>query len=77
LLFQGVLADDKPVDVFFAGDGAEAKKRFAEFLDSLNVRPLDAGGLEMTYVLEWAGILLMGLAQNGAGFSLALGAEAH
>jgi 8-hydroxy-5-deazaflavin:NADPH oxidoreductase len=77
LLFQGVLADDKPVDVFFAGDGAEAKKRFAEFLESLNMRPLDAGGLEMTYVLEWAGILLMGLAQNGAGFSLALGAEAH
>jgi hypothetical protein len=29
----------------------------------------------MTYVLEWAGILLMGLARNGAGFDLALGAE--
>ena len=31
----------------------------------------------MTYVLEWAGILLMGLARNGAGFDLALGAEVH
>ena len=76
-IFQGVLARDKPVDVFFAGDSAEAKARFAEFLESLDMRPLDVGGLDMTYVLEWAGILLMGLAQNGAGFSLALGAEAH
>jgi hypothetical protein len=29
----------------------------------------------MTYVLEWTGILLMGLARTGAGFDLALGAE--
>jgi hypothetical protein len=28
----------------------------------------------MAYVLEWAGILLMGLARNGGGFDLALGA---
>jgi hypothetical protein len=31
----------------------------------------------MAYVLEWAGILLVGLAQNGAGFDIALGAEVH
>ena len=31
----------------------------------------------MTYVLEWAGILIMGLARNGAGFDVALGAEIH
>jgi hypothetical protein len=31
----------------------------------------------MALVLEWAGILLTGLAQNGAGFDLALGAEVH
>ncbi len=29
----------------------------------------------MTYALEWAGILLVGLASNGAGFDIALGAE--
>jgi 8-hydroxy-5-deazaflavin:NADPH oxidoreductase len=75
MLFRGVLADDKPVDVFFAGDGAEAKARFAAFLESLDMRPLDAGGLDMAHTLEWAGILLMGLARNGAGFDLALGAE--
>ena len=75
--FRDVLAQDKPLDVFFAGDGAEAKTRFATFLESLGLRPLDAGGLDMTYVLEWAGILIMGLARNGAGFDIALGAEAR
>jgi predicted dinucleotide-binding enzyme len=75
-ILQGVLAEEKPVDVFFAGDGAEAKARVAAFLESLDMRPLDAGGLDMTYVLEWAGILLVGLAKNGAGFDIALGARA-
>lgn len=73
MLFRHIIADDKPVDVFFAGDDAEAKSRFAAFLESLGMRPLDAGGLDMTYVLEWAAILLMGLARNGAGFDIALG----
>jgi 8-hydroxy-5-deazaflavin:NADPH oxidoreductase len=75
-IFQGVLAQDKPVDVFFAGDSAEAKARVAAFLESLDMRPLDAGGLEMASVLEWAGILLVSLARNGAGFDIALGAKA-
>jgi predicted dinucleotide-binding enzyme len=75
-ILQGVLAEDKPVDVFFACDSAEAKAPVAAFLESLNTRPLDAGGLEMAHVLEWAGILLVGLARNGAGFDIALGAKA-
>jgi hypothetical protein len=29
----------------------------------------------MTHVLEWAGILVVGLARNGAGFEVALGAD--
>jgi predicted dinucleotide-binding enzyme len=74
-IFGHVLAQGKLLDVFFAGDSPEAKAHVAEFLESLNLRPLDAGGLEMTYVLEWAGILLMGLARNGAGFDIALSAE--
>ena len=45
-IFRGVLADDKPLDVFFAGDSAGAKARFAAFLESLGMRPLDAGGLD-------------------------------
>ena len=31
----------------------------------------------MASVHEWTGILLMGLARNGAGFGLALGADFH
>jgi predicted dinucleotide-binding enzyme len=76
-IFSGVLAADKALDVFFAGDSAEAKTRVAAFLESLEMRPLDVGGLDMTYVLEWAGILIMGLARNGAGFNVALGADIH
>jgi predicted dinucleotide-binding enzyme len=75
-VFRDILAQDKPVDVFFAGDSAEAKARVAAFLESMDMRPLDAGGLEMASVLEWAGILLVGLARNGAGFDIALGANA-
>ena len=74
-IFGGVLAHEKPLDAFFAGDSAEAKARVAAFLESLDLRPLDAGGLEMAHALEWAGILLVGLANHGAGFDLALGAE--
>jgi predicted dinucleotide-binding enzyme len=68
-------AKGKPLDAFFAGDSAEAKAHVAAFLESLGMRALDAGGLEMTHVLEWAGILLVGLARSGAGFDIALGAE--
>jgi hypothetical protein len=76
-IFRGVLDQDKPLDVFFAGSSMMARARFATFLESLDLRPLDAGGIEMAYVLEWAGILLMGLARNGGGFNLALGAQVH
>ena len=76
-IFGHVLAQDKPLDAFLAGDSAEAKARVAAFLESMDMRPLDAGGLQMAYVLEWTGILLMGLARNGAGFDIALGAEVH
>ncbi|MEC5150249.1 hypothetical protein [Cryobacterium sp. GrIS_2_6] len=39
------------------------------------MRPLDAGALEMAHALEWAGILLVGLAADGAGFDIDLGAK--
>jgi predicted dinucleotide-binding enzyme len=76
-IFGHVLAQDKPLDAFLAGDSAEAKARVAAFLQSIDLRPLDAGGLRMASVLEWTGLLLMGLAQNGAGFEIALGAELY
>jgi predicted dinucleotide-binding enzyme len=75
-IFGGVIAEDRPMDAFFAGDRAEAKTRVAAFLESLDMRPLDAGGLDMAHALEWAGILLVGVARNSAGFDIALGANA-
>lgn len=74
-IFGGVLSGDEPLDAFFAGDDAEAKAGVAAFLESVGMRPLDAGGLEMAHALEWAGLLLVGVARNGAGFDLALGVE--
>jgi predicted dinucleotide-binding enzyme len=74
-IFQSILAADKPVDVFFAGDSVEAKARFAVFVESLDMLARDTGGLKMAHALEWAGILLVGLASNGAGFEIALGVE--
>lgn len=76
-IFGDVIAEGTPLDAFFAGDSADAKAHVADFLKSLDMRPLDVGGLEMTYVVEWAAILLMGLARNGAGFNVALGADIH
>lgn len=73
-ILGGVLAEDKPVDAFFAGDSAEAKAEVGALLETMDMRPLDAGGLEMTHGLEWAGLLLVGVARNGAGFDIALGA---
>jgi predicted dinucleotide-binding enzyme len=74
-IFGGVLAGDRPLDAFFAGDSAEAKALVAGFLESLGLRPRDAGGLQMAHALEWAGLLLVGLASKGAGFDIALAAE--
>ena len=75
-ILGNVLAQDKPLDAFLAGDSDEAKKNVAALLDSMDMRPLDAGGLEMAHALEWAGILLVGVANNGAGFDISLGAKA-
>lgn len=73
-LFSSVLTQGN-VDGFLAGDSVEAKAQVATFMQSLDLRPLDAGALSMAHALEWAGLLLVGVARNGAGFNLALGAE--
>jgi predicted dinucleotide-binding enzyme len=69
-LFGHVLAargaGDRPLDVFIAGDDAEAKARVAAFAESLALRPLDVGGLAMARWLEGAGLLEMRLAIGGA-----------
>jgi len=74
-IFGGVIAENKPVDVLFAGGIAEAKVSVAAFIESLSMRPRDAGALQMAHALEWAGILVVGLANNGGGFDIAFGAD--
>ena len=62
-LFGHVLAADqaegRPLDVFIAGDDAEAKARVSSFIESLALRPLDVGGLKMAHWLEGAGLLMI------------------
>jgi 8-hydroxy-5-deazaflavin:NADPH oxidoreductase len=76
-IFGHVLAKGTPLDAFLAGDNAEAKATVAMFLESLELRTLDAGGLQAASILESASLLLMGVARNGAGFDLALGVDVH
>lgn len=72
-VFGHVLAEGHPLDVFFAGDDAQAKEKVSAFIKSLGLRPLDAGGLAMARWLESLAPLTMGLAQNSVGFNYALG----
>ena len=62
-LFVHVLAADqaegRPLDVFIAGDDAEAKARVSAFIEILALRPLDTGDLKMTHWLEGAGLLMV------------------
>ena len=64
-LFSDVLAagsvDGHPLEVFIAGDGEEAKARVSEFIESLGLRPLDAGELPMARALENVALLQLGL----------------
>ena len=72
--FGAVLAKGQPLDVFIAGGDERAKAGVAEFIDSLGLRPLDVGGLNMAHYLEGTGLVMMGLAQHGVGnFDFALG----
>ncbi|MGB6057006.1 MAG: NAD(P)-binding domain-containing protein [Microthrixaceae bacterium] len=72
-IFRQVLEQGRP-DVFIAGDDALSKKKVEEFIDSLGLRPLDVGGLKMARWLEGAGLITVGLANNGVGrWDFALG----
>jgi predicted dinucleotide-binding enzyme len=66
-IFGHVLAKGEPLDAFIAADDAEAKKRVSTFLESLGLRPFDVGGLHMAQTLEALGLMMIGLAKNGAG----------
>lgn len=55
-LFSHVLArgpiQGHPLDVFIAGDDAQAKARVSAFIESLGLRPMDTGDLFMARALE-------------------------
>jgi 8-hydroxy-5-deazaflavin:NADPH oxidoreductase len=73
-IFGHVLEKGRPLDVFIAGDNAQAKAGVEAFIESLGLRPRDVGGLEMAHWLEGAGLVVMGLARHGVGnWDFALG----
>ncbi|WP_433662394.1 NADPH-dependent F420 reductase [Nocardia sp. CA-128927] len=73
-LFRDVLAAGGPLDVFMAGDDAQAKASLSAFIKSLGLRPRDTGDLSMAHWLEGAGLLSVGLGQHGVGdFNFSLG----
>jgi hypothetical protein len=75
-LFGHVLAKGGPLDAFIAADDLEAKARVSTFIESLGLRPLDVGGLQMAQTLEALGLMMIGLAKNGAGtWDIALKAD--
>jgi 8-hydroxy-5-deazaflavin:NADPH oxidoreductase len=62
-VFGNVLtaAEGRSLDVFIAGDDAEAKSRVSTFVESLGLRPLDAGPLPIARALENTGLLEISL----------------
>jgi predicted dinucleotide-binding enzyme len=75
-VFGHILAQGGSLDVLFAGDDADAKASVSAFIESLGLRPLDAGGLEMARWLEGAGVLMISLARHGVGnFDFSLGID--
>ncbi len=66
-IFGHVLARGGRLDAFIAADDPGAKARVSTFLESLGLRPLDVGSLPMAQTLEAVGLMMIGLAKNGAG----------
>ncbi len=66
-IFGHVLAKGGRLDAFIAADDPASKARVSTFLESLGLRPFDVGGLQMAQTLEALGLMMIGLAKNGAG----------
>lgn len=66
--FSHVLAagpiEGHPLDVFLAGDDAQAKARVSAFVESLGLRPMDTGPLAMARTLEYVCLLSLGLVSH-------------
>jgi predicted dinucleotide-binding enzyme len=75
--FAGTLVagevDGQPLDVWIAGDDAEAKRAVSEFVESGGLRPLDVGELAKARWLEGLGFLHIGLQMSrGTNFGTAI-----
>jgi predicted dinucleotide-binding enzyme len=57
-------AEGHPLDVFLAGDDAQAKARVSAFVESLGLRPMDTGPLLMARTLEHVCLLSLGLLKH-------------
>ena len=66
--FAGTLVkgevDDKPLDVFIAGDAEEPKQKVSQLIEDGGLRPIDAGSLERARQLEAMGLLGITLQQE-------------
>jgi 8-hydroxy-5-deazaflavin:NADPH oxidoreductase len=75
-VFGHLLAKNGRLDAFIAADDPGAKARVSTFIESLGLRPLNVGGLHMASTLEALGLMMIGLAKNGAGtWDIALNVE--
>lgn len=66
-IFGHVLSKGTRLDAFLAADDPQIKSRVSTFLESLGLRPFDVGGLQTAQTLEALGLMMIGLAKNGAG----------
>jgi 8-hydroxy-5-deazaflavin:NADPH oxidoreductase len=68
LMSNSLMGANKSIeDIEATGDDPKAKARVSTFIESLGLRPLDVGGLHMAATLEALGLMMIGLAKNGAG----------
>jgi predicted dinucleotide-binding enzyme len=65
--------EGRPVDVFIAGDDAQAKDRVSAFIESLGMHPMEAGQLPMARALENAMLQLGLIAHSVENTNLFLG----
>ncbi len=64
--------EDKPLDVFIAGDAEEPKQKVTQLIEDGGLRAIDAGGLNRAQQLEALGFLGIALQQElGTGFQSA------
>jgi 8-hydroxy-5-deazaflavin:NADPH oxidoreductase len=74
--FANTLREDRPLDVFLAGDDEDAKQKVAQLAEGGGLRAIDTGGLDRARELEALGLLHMSVqGPLGSGFTSAVRVE--